>query len=74
MCDKMYKNKNWKRESRVKMGKAERNGVNKELGKGLFRENKQREIVRKLKNRKGEKQERENIDRGEEGLTVDRGG
>ena len=47
MCDKMYKNKNRKRESRVKMGKAERNGVNKELEKGLFRENKQREIVRK---------------------------
>ena len=36
MCDKMYKNKNRKRESRVKMGKAERNGVNKELEKGPF--------------------------------------
>ena len=36
MCDKMYKNKNRRRENTVKMGKAERNGVKKELEKGLF--------------------------------------
>ena len=36
MCDKMYKNKNRKIEIRGKMGKAERNGVNKELERGPF--------------------------------------
>ena len=36
MCDKMYKNKNWKREIRGKTGKAERNGVNTKLERVPF--------------------------------------